>query len=165
MSTRTHTLTISNAAIIGQLESRTFKFGKARDAGGNEKLINNVKLTDMPYERSLVYGWIDTAISNITAAFAKYARATRVSYDTVAHEGNEEYKITEVDFVLSSKWPVVNGVDVQGAGFDSDCIEYIINSVISEFLGLSLPREADLYSQKAMQLLKNAERKLYYKTA
>jgi hypothetical protein len=37
--------------------------------------------------------------------------------------------------------------------------------VLSEFLSLSLPREADLYATKAMQALKDAERKLYFKFA
>jgi len=168
MSTRTHTLTVSNAAIIEQLESRTFKFGKARDTGGNDKLINNVKLTDLGYERNLVYHWIDEAIGNIRVAFAKYARGARTSYAS-GHSNDNDYKITEVDFVMSSHWPTITvdnvTTEVYGDSFDNDCNEYIINAVISDFLGLSLPKEADLYGQKANQALKNAERKLYYKTA
>ena len=153
MSTQTHTLTIWNNTILGQLESRTFKFGKARDTGSNDKLVNNVKLTDLGYERNMVYGWIDTAIGNIRAAFPKYAGAVRTS-------NSGELKRTELDFVLSSKWDSRNGM-----GFDNDCKEYIVNKVISDFLSLSMPREADLYAAKAMQALKDAERKLYYKTA
>lgn len=151
--TQTHTLEISNADIIQNVESRTFKFGKARDNGSNAKLVNNVKLTDLGYERAMVIDWIDQAVGDIRSAFVKYAGA-------VTTAGSGEQKRTRVAFTLSSKWPPSNGV-----GFDNDCKEYVVNKVVSDFLSLSMPQEADLYGQKAMQALKNAERKLYYKTA
>lgn len=158
--TQTHTLEIRNNAIVKKIEGRTFKFGKARDTGGNDKLTNNVKLTDLGYDRAMVYDWIDTAVGNIRSAFAKYAiGAVTTSYET-GHDNDNDYKITSIPFVLSSKWDSNNGL-----GFDKDCVEYVVNKAVSEFLSLSLPREADLYAQKAMQALKDAERKLYYKTA
>lgn len=151
--TQTHTLEISNADIIQMVESRTFKFGKARDNGTNSKLTNNVKLTDLGYDRAMVLQWIDEAIGNIRSAFVKYA-------GTVTTAGSGEQKRTRIAFTLSSKWPTANG-----DGFNNDCKEYVANFVISDFLSLSMPQEADLYGQKAMQALKDAERKLYYKTA
>lgn len=153
MSTQTHILEISNADIIKEIEGRTFKFGKARDNGTSDKLTNNVRLTDLGYDRSMVLRWIEEAIGNIRSAFVKYAGA-------VATAGTGELKRHRITFTLSSKWPSANG-----PGFNNDCVEYVINFVVSDFLSLSLPQEADLYSQKAMQALKDAERKLYYKTA
>lgn len=150
---------VNNSDIIKQVEIRTFKFGKARDNGQADKLINNVKLTDLDYDRSMIYQWIDVAVGNIRAAFSKYACRVLRTYET-GHEDDGDYKITWLYFNLSEKWCQCNG-----DGFNHDCIEYIINAVISDFLGLSLPREAELYGAKAMQALKNAERKLYYKTA
>ena len=158
--TQEHILTVRNADIIQQVEVRTFKFGKARDNGQADKLINNVKLTDMPYDRSMVYGWIRTAIGNIKEAFAKYSCCIETEYEQGAESENDDNLVTHLHFCLSSKWPQCNG-----ESFDNDCKEYIVNAVVSDFLGLSLPREADLYSQKAMLALKNAERKLYYKKA
>lgn len=151
--TQTHTLEIRNADIIKAVESRTFKFGKARDNGSNDKLVNAVKLTDLGYDRSIVLDGIEKAIGNIRSAFVKYAG----NIDTA---GGGELKRTRVTFTLSSKWPTENGI-----GFDNDCKDYVVNYVISDFLSLVMPREADLYTQKAMQSLKDAERKLYYKTA
>lgn len=169
MSTQTHILTIKNSEIIYQVEARTFKFGKARDNGQADKLINNVKLTDLEYDRKMVYMWIKIAIDNIYMAFQKYAcnmfqdyestTTTVGSENAAASEQSEDNLVTYIYFVLSSKWPNHNGL-----GFDLDCKEYIINKVISEFLSLSLPREAELYAAKAMQALKDAERKLYFKT-
>lgn len=156
---QTHILTVRNADIIQQVEARTFKFGKARDNGQADKLINNVKLTDLDYDRSMVYQWIDIAVGNIRSAFVKYACMVQKSYET-GHDNDDYYKTTMLYFNLSEKWCHCNG-----DGFDQDCIEYVINSVVSEFLSLSLPKEADLYAAKAMQALKNAERKLYYKKA
>ena len=153
MSTQTHTLEINNADILNDIESRTFKFGKARDNGTSDKLISNVRLTDLGYDRALAIGWIDEAVGNIRSAFVKYAGA-------VATAGTGELKRHRIVFTMSSKWPSANG-----GGFDNDCKEYVVNFVVSDFLSLSLPQEADLYSQKAMQALKDAERKLYYKTA
>lgn len=156
---QTHILMVKNSDIIYQVEARTFKFGKARDNGQADKLINNVKLTDLDYDRSMVYQWIDIAVSNIRSAFVKYACMVQQSFET-GHDNEDDYKITMVYFNLSDKWCLWNG-----GGFNLDCIEYIINYVISEFLGLSLPREAELYAAKAMQALKNAERKLFFKKA
>lgn len=158
--TQEHILTVKNSDIIKQVEARTFKFGKARDNGQADKLVNNVKLTDMPYERSMIHLWIKQAIGNIKSAFNKYSCCVNTEYEAhPAHvESLDDYLVTHVKFVLSSRWPQCNG-----DGFDTDCHEYIINKVISDFLGLSLPKEADLYSQKAMQALKDAERKLYFK--
>lgn len=152
-----HILTVKNSDIIYQIEARTFKFGKARDNGNAAKLINNVKLTDLDYDRSMVYGWIDNSIGNIRMSFMKYACRVEKEYET-GHTDENEYQITHLHFRLSSKWPSCNG-----DGFDSDCREYIINKVVSDFLSLSLPKEADLYGQKAIEALKNAERKLYFK--
>jgi len=151
--TQTHTLEISNADILKQVEARTFKFGKARDNGTNDKLANVVKLTDLGYDRSIALDSIEKAIGNIRSAFIKYN-------GTITTAGSGELKRTRVSFTLSSKWPADNGT-----GFDNDCKDYVVNLVISDFLSLSLPQEADLYGQKAMQALKDAERKLYYKTA
>ena len=151
--TQEHTLEISNADILKQVEARTFKFGKARDNGTNDKLTNGVKLTDLGYDRSIALDSIEKAIGNIRSAFIKYAGA-------IATAGSGELKRTRIAFTLSSKWPSANGT-----GFDNDCKDYVANLVISDFLSLSLPQEADLYGQKAMQALKDAERKLYYKTA
>ena len=156
---QTHILTVKNSDIIYQVEARTFKFGKARDNGQADKLINNVKLTDLDYDRSMVYQWIDIAVSNIRSAFVKYACMVQQSFET-GHDNDDDYKITMLYFNLSEKWCHCNG-----DGFDHDCIEYVVNYVISEFLGLSLPREAELYAAKAMQALKNAERKLFFKKA
>ena len=153
MSTQQHTTEISNAEIIKQIEARTFKFGKARDNGTNDKLVNNVKLTDLGYDRSMVIGWIDDAIGNMRSAFSKYA-------STLDTAGTGELKVSRVTFTLSSKWASQNGT-----GFDNDIKEYIINRVISDFLSLSLAQDSDLYSVKANQALKDAERKLYFKTA
>lgn len=160
---KTHILQIDNADIIKDIESRTFKFGKAHDGMATgigrakvsytEKLVNNVKLTDLGYDRALVIGWIDEAIGNIRSAFMKYN-------GTIETAGSGELKQTRVTFSLSSKWPTANG-----DGFNKDCREYVVNYVISDFLSLSLPGESELYAQKAMQALKDAERKLYYKTA
>lgn len=160
MSTQTHILTVRNADIIQQVEARTFKFGKARDNGQADKLINNVKLTDLGYDRSMVYQWIATAVGNIRTAFVKYASGNVAEGYDSGHDNDDDHMTHSVTFVLSSKWDGGNG-----AGFDKDCMEYVVNAVVSDFLGLSLPREADLYGAKAMQALKNAERKLYYKTA
>lgn len=151
--TQTHTLEISNADILQQVEARTFKFGKARDNGTNDKLTNGVKLTDLGYDRSIALDSIEKAIGNIRSAFIKYD-------GTITTAGSGELKRTRITFTLSSKWPSANGT-----GFDNDCKDYVVNLVISDFLSHSLPREADLYAQKAMQALKDAERKLYYKTA
>lgn len=151
--TQTHTLEINNADIIKAVENRTFKFGKARDNGTNDKLANVVKLTDLGYDRSIALDSIEKAIGNIRSAFIKYN-------GTITTAGSGELKRTRVSFTLSSKWPADNGT-----GFDNDCKDYVVNLVISDFLSLSLPQEADLYGQKAMQALKDAERKLYYKTA
>ena len=60
--TQTHTLEISNADILKQVEARTFKFGKARDNGTNDKLTNGVKLTDLGYDRSIALDSIEKAI-------------------------------------------------------------------------------------------------------
>jgi len=155
--TQEHILTVKNYDIIKQVEARTFKFGKARDNGQADKLINNVKLTDMPYDRSMVRQWIKQAIGNIKSAFIKYSCCMSTEYEP-RHANDDDYLITHLKFVLSSKWPQCNG-----DGFDADCHEYIINKVVSDFLSLSLPREADLYAQKATQALKDAERKLYFK--
>lgn len=152
-----HVLTVKNSEIIRQVEARTFKFGKARDNGTADKLINNVKLTDLPYERSMVYLWIKNAIGNVKAAFPRYSRRIEYGYES-GHDENEDYLVSSLHFCLSSKWPPCNA-DV----FDSDCMEYIINSVIYEFLSLSLPKEAEVFRQKALIALKNAERKLYFK--
>lgn len=171
MSTQTHILTIKNSEIIYQVEARTFKFGKARDNGQADKLINNVKLTDLDYDRSMVYMWIRIAINNIYMVFKKYACRMEQSYESeetsstgsenaVVSEQSDDNLVTTIYFVLSSRWPSNNG-----AGFDLDCKEYIINKVISEFLSLSLPREAEIYAAKAMQALKDAERKLYFKNS
>jgi hypothetical protein len=151
--TQEHVLEISNADILRQVEARTFKFGKARDNGQNDKLTNTVKLTDLGYDRGIALASIDRAMGNIRSAFIKYN-------GEIASTGSGEQKQWEVTFTLSSKWPSENG-----DGFNNDCKEYVVNFVISDFLSLSLPREADLYGQKAMQALKDAERKLYYKTA
>lgn len=156
---QTHILTVKNSDIIYQVEARTFKFGKARDNGQADKLINNVKLTDLDYDRSMVYMWIENAIGNLRMAFMRYACNSYGEYES-GHSNDEDYKVHYVYFNLSSGWPQCNG-----DGFDLDCMEYIINYVISEFLGLSLPREAELYAAKAMQALKNAERKLFFKKA
>lgn len=152
-----HILTIRNSEIIRKVEERTFKFGKARDNGNADKLINNVKLTDMPYDRSMVRDWISNAIGNIKSAFPKYSRRIETEYET-GHNNDGDYLVSKLHFCLSSSWPECNGDP-----FDSDCQEYIVNSVIAEFIGLSLPREADYFAQKAMVALKNAERKLYFK--
>ena len=152
-----HILTIRNSEIISKVEERTFKFGKARDNGNADKLINNVKLTDMPYDRSMVRDWISNAIGNIKSAFPKYSRRIETEYET-GHANDGDYLVSKLHFCLSSSWPECNGDP-----FDSDCQEYIVNSVIAEFIGLSLPREADYFAQKAMVALKNAERKLYFK--
>lgn len=151
--TQTHVLEIDNAVIIQMVESRTFKFGKARDNGTNAKLANDVRLTDLGYDRSIALESIERAIGNIGSAFSKYA-------GTVTTAGSGELKRTRISFTLSSKWPSANG-----AGFDNDCKDYVANFVISDFLSHSMPQEADLYSQKATQALKDAERKLYFKTA
>lgn len=151
--TQTHTLEINNADIIKAVENRTFKFGKARDNGTNDKLANVVKLTDLGYDRSIALDSIEKAIGNIRSAFIKYN-------GTITTVGSGELKRTRIAFTLSSKWPADNG-----PGFDNDCKDYVVNLVISDFLSHSLPQEADLYGQKAMQALKDAERKLYYKTA
>lgn len=148
-----HFLTIKSADIISQAEARTFKFGKARDTGGNDKLVNNVKLTDLEYERDMAYMWIDEAVENIMSEFKRYSSG-------VTKYGDGELKSYIMKFELSSKWPKENA-----DGFDIDCKEYIINMVVHEFLSLSLPKEADVFASKAMQYFKNAERKLYYKTA
>ena len=155
----THILTINNSEIIKKMEARTFKFGKAREEAAGDKLTNNVKMTDMPYERDMLYDWIDNAVANIRSSFDKYAQNVQVSYAS-GHNGDKEYKISTIPFILSEKWDSANG-----DGFDSDCKESIINSVISDFLELSLPKESELYALKAMQALKNAERKLYFKKA
>lgn len=181
MSTQTHILTIRNSDIIYQVEARTFKFGKAHDGMATgigrskvaytDKLVNNVKLTDLDYDRNMVYMWIKIAINNIYMVFHKYTCNMFQSYETVTTSGSgsenavssaqsDDNLVTYIYFVLSSKWPSYNA-----SGFDLDCKEYIINKVISEFLSLSLPREAELYAAKAMQALKDAERKLYFKTA
>lgn len=152
-----HILTIRNSEIIRKVEERTFKFGKARDNGNADKLINNVKLTDMPYDRSMVRDWISNAIGNIKSALPKYSRRIETEYET-GHANDDDYLVSKLHFCLSSSWPECNGDP-----FDSDCQEYIVNSVIAEFIGLSLPREADYFAQKAMVALKNAERKLYFK--
>lgn len=162
---QTHIVIIKNSYIIKQVEARTFKFGKARDNGQADKLINNVKLTDLEYDRSMVYAWIANAVGNLRMAFMKYACTMYMNHETdhiqdTNHNDDDEDLIYYLSYHLSSKWPICNG-----DGFDSDCNEYIINKVISEFLSLSLPREADLYAAKAMQALKDAERKLYFKTA
>lgn len=154
-----HILTIRNSEIIRKVEERTFKFGKARDNGTADKLINNVKLTDMPYERSMVNMWIKNAIGNIKAAFPKYSRRIETEYE-ILHNNDEDWLVSHLHFCLSSSWPECNGDP-----FDSDCTEYIVNSVIAEFIGLSLPKEADYFAKKAMTALKNAERKLYFKIA
>ena len=151
--TQQHTLEIINAEVLKRVESRTFKFGKARDNGQLDKLVNNVKLTDLGYDRGIAFDSIEKAIGNIRSAFIKY---NGVVTSTVDGEG----KRTQITFTLSSKWPSENGI-----GFNNDCKEYVYNIVISDFLSHSLPREADLYAQKAMQSLTDAERKLYYKTA
>lgn len=158
--TQEHILTVKNSDIIKQVEARTFKFGKARDNGQADKLINNVKLTDMPYDRSMIHQWIKQAIGNIKSVFIKYSCCIETEYETYSQHETErdDHLITHLKFVLSSKWPQCNG-----DGFDTDCHEYIINKVVSDFLSLSLPREADLYAQKATQALKDAERKLYFK--
>ena len=130
--TQTHTLEISNADIIKMVESRTFKFGKARDNGSNDKLTNGVKLTDLGYDRSIALDSIERAVGNIHSAFAKYA-------GTIATAGSGELKRSRIAFTLSSKWPSANG-----AGFDNDCKEYVANFVISDFLSHSMPQEADL---------------------
>ena len=122
-----------------------------------DKLINNVKLTDMPYDRSMVRDWISNAIGNIKSAFPKYSRRIETEYET-GHANDDDYLVSKLHFCLSSSWPECNGDP-----FDSDCQEYIVNSVIVEFIGLSLPRDADYFAQKAMVALKNAERKLYFK--
>lgn len=152
-----HILTIGNSDIIRKVEERTFKFGKARDNGNADKLINNVKLTDMPYDRSMVHDWISNAIGNIKSAFPKYSRRIETSYEAL-HENDNDYLVSSLHFCLSSSWPECNGDP-----FDSDCMEYIVNSVIAEFIGLSLPKEAEYFARKAMVALKNAERKLYFK--
>lgn len=152
-----HILTIRNSEIIRKVEERTFKFGKARDNGNADKLINNVKLTDMPYDRSMVRDWISNAIGNIKSAFPKYSRRIETEYET-GHANDDDHLVSKLHFCLSSSWPECNGDP-----FDSDCQEYIVNSVIAEFIGLSLPKEADYFAQKAMVALKNAERKLYFK--
>lgn len=157
--TQEHILTVKNSEIIRQLEARSFKFGKARDNGQADKLINNVKVTDMPYERDMVYMWIKQAIYTIKATFIKYSCCVSTEYEP-RHQNENDYLITHVKFCMSSKWPQCNG-----DGFDADCNEYVVNRVLSEFLSLSLPREADLYATKAMQALKDAERKLYFKFA
>lgn len=158
--TQEHILTVKSSDIIKKVEARTFKFGKARDNGQADKLINNVKLTDMPYDRSMMYQWIETAICNIKSAFVKYACCVTTEYEPISEHQTEidERLVTHMKFVLSSKWP-----PCLGDGFDRDCNEYVVNYCISEFLSLSLPKEADLYGKKATQALKEAERKLYYK--
>jgi hypothetical protein len=149
--TQTHILEIDNADILKEVEARTFKFGKARDNGEAPKLINGVKLTDLGYDRMIALGWIDDAISNIRVAFVKYA-------GEITTAGTGETKKTRVEFILPSVWDSGNAM-----GFDADCREYIVNIVISDFLGLSLPREAQVYAEKASLAYKRAERKLYYK--
>lgn len=150
---------IKNSYIIRQVENRTFKFGKAHDNGQADKLVNNIKLTDLPYERNMVYQFIAVAVGNIRSAFVKYASGDiEEGYET-GHNNEDDYKTYGLEFVLSSKWDSGNE-----AGFINDCNEYVINKVIADFIGLSLPKEADVYAAKAMQALKDAERKLYYKT-
>lgn len=153
MSTQTHTLVISNNDIIKMVEARTFKFGKARDNGENPKLVNNVKLTDLGLDLGMVGDWIEKAAGDIYSSFSKYAD----NIVTLGGGGGTSHIIT---FILSSKWPSANGTV-----FNNDCREYVANKVIHEFLSLSLPREAEVYEKKAMQALKDAERKLYYKKA
>lgn len=154
-----HSTTIKYNEVIKDVESRTFKFGKAREQVAGDKLTNNVKLADMPYERKLVYGWIENAVNNIHSEFIKYANPIRLAY-TEGHLDEDEYTELTLDFSLPNKWDSGNGI-----GFDKDCKEYVVNYVISNFLELSLPKEAELYAQKAVASLKNAERKLYFKRA
>lgn len=160
MATQQHILNVNNSYIIRQVENRTFKFGKAHDNGQADKLVNNIKLTDLPYERNMVYQFIDVAVGNIRSAFVKYASGNITEGYETGHDNENDYKTYAVTFNLSSKWDSGNG-----AGFDNDCNEYVINKVVSDFLSLSLPKEANVYAVKAMQALKDAERKLYYKTA
>lgn len=152
MSTQEHKLVIDNDDIIKQVEIRTFKFGKAHEGLG-DKIVNDMKLTDLGYDRSIVIGWIDVAVGNIRSAFVKYAGEVETA-------GEGEQKRHRITFTLSSKWASDNA-----QGFDNDCREYVINHVVYDFLSLSLPKEAEFYNQKSLQSLKDAERKLYYKTA
>lgn len=147
----THTLTISNAYIIGQVEARTFKVGKAVDTGANDKLVSDVRLTDLQYDREMAWAWIDDAVGNIESRFCKYHSGTE-------SEGTGDAKTADVYFTMPQSWP-----DTNGDAFDASCIEYVVNSVIYDFLRLSLPKVADLYALKADASMIKAERKLLYK--
>ena len=138
---RVVTIRVNKEEVIKSVRNVTNKFGKARDNGTASRMVSVMQADDLGQDTRILDESFSKVVGDLTEIMSRYV-STRNGDDTIT-------------LVMPSVWR-----DHNEEGLNADCTRYAVNVMISDFLCISVPKEADVYLQKAVICSKDIINKL-----